>query len=92
MGTSAVTGPAVASNYTNSYYAAGLQITEFFNSSTDYLFLSVLAFGSPTGDCGAASLTNGCVLGFNVTSGTISPRHSHGWVIRGGRDQRNRGG
>ena len=70
MGTSAVTGPALASNYTNSYYAAGLQITEFFNSSTDYLFLSVLAFGSPTSDCGTASLTNGCVLGFNVTTPT----------------------
>ena len=74
MGTSAVTGPVVATNYTNSYYAAGLQVTEFFNSPHDYLFLGVLAFGSPTtGFCGTASLNQGCVMGFDVTSGTITP-------------------
>ena len=68
-----VAGPVVGTNYDNSYYAAGLQVTEFLNGSTDYIFLSVLAFGSPTGDCGALNVNNGCVLGFNVTSGTISP-------------------
>ncbi len=76
MGTSVTTGPSVSTNYTNSYYAAGLQVTEFYNTSSgnhDYIFLSVLAYGAPTTSyCGAASLTNGCVLGFDVTSGTIT--------------------
>ena len=74
MGTSAVTGPALATNYTNSYYAAGLQITEFFNSPHDYIFLSVLAFGVDTANipCPGQSLLIGCLMGFDVTSGTIS--------------------
>ena len=68
----ATAGPAVSSNYTNSLYAAGLQVTEFYaGGSNDYLFLGVLAYGSPTG-CGTASLANGCILGYNVNSGSIS--------------------
>jgi hypothetical protein len=68
----ATAGPAVSSNYANSLYAAGLQITEFFaGGSNDYLFLSVLAYGSTTG-CGTASLANGCIVGYNVNSGSIS--------------------
>jgi hypothetical protein len=42
-------GPQVATNYTSGYYAAGLQVTEYGNSSTDFIFLSVLAFGNPSG-------------------------------------------
>jgi hypothetical protein len=77
MGTSAVTGPVVSTNYDNSYYAAGLQVTEFLNGSTDYIFLSVLAFGNPTtGFCGTASLGNGCILGYDVSSGSITPSTS----------------
>ena len=73
MSSSAATaGPAISSNYTNSLYSAGLQVTEFYaGGSNDYLFLSVLAYGSPTG-CGTASLANGCILGYNVNSGSIS--------------------
>ena len=68
----ATAGPAVSSNYTNSLYAAGLQVTEFYaGGSNDYLFLSVLAYGSATG-CGTASLANGCIIGYNVNSGSIS--------------------
>jgi hypothetical protein len=68
----ATAGPAVSSNYTNSLYAAGLQVTEFYaGGSNDYLFLSVLAYGSATG-CGVASLGNGCVIGYNINSGSIS--------------------
>jgi len=69
-----VAGPKVAQNYTNGYYAAGLNVTEFFNSSTatDYIFLSTLAFSDFSG-CGAVpSINIGCVVGFDVTSGSIS--------------------
>jgi len=71
MSTTSVVGPVVARNYTNGYYAAGLNITEFFNSGTDYLFLSTIAFSNYLG-CGTPSLLVGCVVGFNVTSGSIS--------------------
>jgi hypothetical protein len=37
----------------------------------DYIFLSVLSFGAPPG-C-SSSLSNGCVMGFDVTSASISP-------------------
>jgi hypothetical protein len=68
----ATAGPQVSSNYTNDLYSAGLQVTEFYaGGSNDYLFLSVLAYGSATG-CGTASLANGCVIGYNVDSGSIS--------------------
>jgi len=71
MSPSATAGPKVATNYDNGYYAAGLQVTEYLNGSADYVFLSVLAFGSATG-CTSPSLFNGCAMGFNVTSGTIT--------------------
>ena len=67
----ATAGPVLSTNYTNSLYAAGLQVTEFNAGANDYIFLSVLAYGGVSG-CGTASLTNGCVIGYNVTSGTIS--------------------
>lgn len=82
---SATAGPVVATNYTNFYYATGLQITEFCNNGnsactasagTDYLFLSVLAFGSQfsTNPCSGQSLVVGCVMGFTapITSGVVS--------------------
>jgi len=82
MNTSSSAGPAVISNYTNGYYSGTLQVSEICqpganpctaaNGWTDYLVLSVLSFGSPTSYCGTASLANGCVVGFNVTSGTIN--------------------
>lgn len=66
----ATEGPVVSANYTNNLYAAGLQVTEFYPGGTDdYLFLSVLAYGDATG-CGTASLANGCVIGYNVFSGS----------------------
>jgi hypothetical protein len=72
MSTTSTAGPVVAQNYTNGYYASGLNVSEFFNGSTDYIFLSTIAFSSFSG-CGATpSITIGCVVGFNVTSGTIS--------------------
>jgi hypothetical protein len=71
MSTTSVAGPAVAENYTSGYYAAGLNVTEFLNGSTDYIFLSTVAFSSDSG-CGASSIRIGCVVGFNVTSGSIS--------------------
>ena len=71
MSTTATAGPALSSNFTHGFFAAGLQITENFTGTKDYIFASVLTFGGPAG-CGTASLTNGCVMGFDVTSGTIS--------------------
>ena len=80
----AAAGPQVATNYTNGYHAAGLQVTEFCNNGssactasqgTDYLFLSVLAFGNQftLNPCLNPSLGNGCVMGFTApASGTVS--------------------
>lgn len=45
-----IAGPEVSSSYTNGYYAAGLQVSEFYAGGTnDYIFLSVLAYGFPSG-------------------------------------------
>jgi hypothetical protein len=71
MSTSTTAGPVVSTNYSNGYYSAALQINEIYASSNDYIFLSVLSYGGPSA-CGTASLGNGCVIGYNVTSGTIS--------------------
>ncbi|HUK32231.1 MAG TPA: hypothetical protein VLV89_14030 [Candidatus Acidoferrum sp.] len=71
MSTTATAGPAVSDSYTaGGYFSAGLQVTEFLNGMHDYIFLSVLSYGSPSG-C-TSSLTEGCVMGFDVTSGTIN--------------------
>jgi hypothetical protein len=72
MSTTPTAGPVVAQNYTNGYYASGLNLTEFFNSGTDYIFLSTIAFSNYSG-CGTTpSINIGCVVGFDVTSGAIS--------------------
>jgi hypothetical protein len=70
-------GPVVATNYTSGYYGAGLQVSEFYNTSVgnhDYIFLSVLGFGQNNANiaCPSQSVTVGCIMGFDVTSGTIS--------------------
>ena len=74
MNTSTTAGPVVSNSYSNGHYSAGLQVAEFYAGTIDYIFLSVLSFGVPAGagECGTSSLSNGCVLGFNVTSGTIT--------------------
>ena len=64
MGT-ITTGPAIAANYTNGYYAGGLQVTEFYTGTFDYIFAGALM-----------SVSNplvGQVLGFDVTAGVVSP-------------------
>ncbi|HUJ41954.1 MAG TPA: hypothetical protein VLW54_15535 [Candidatus Acidoferrales bacterium] len=66
-----VTGPAVSRNFTNGMFAAGMGLTEVFSSGHDYIFTSALLFGAP-GTC-TSSLTQGCVMGFDVTSGTLPP-------------------
>jgi hypothetical protein len=71
MSTTSTEGPAVSTNYADGYYSAGLQVTEVYSGSTDYIFLSVLDFGAPSGCDG--SLSNGCVMGFDVTSESVSP-------------------
>ncbi len=80
---SATAGPVVATNYSNGFYATGLQVTEFCNdgssacpagAGTDYLFLSVLAFGGQfaTNPCPGQSVLVGCVMGFTApTSGAV---------------------
>jgi hypothetical protein len=72
MSTTSVAGPVVAQNYANGYYAAGLNVTEFFNDGTDYVFLSTIAFSNDSGCGPTPSINIGCVVGFNVTSGSIS--------------------
>jgi hypothetical protein len=67
MSSAASAGPALSNNYTNGFYAAGLQAAEFFNGSKDYVFVSVLSYGLP-----ASCNNNGCVMGFDVTSGSLS--------------------
>ncbi len=63
-GTSTI-GPAVAANYNNGYYAGGLQVTEFYTGTNDYIFAGALmALANPN---------VGLVSGFDVTAGTISP-------------------
>jgi len=72
MSASTTAGPQVSSNYSNGLYSAGLQVTEFFaGGANDYIFLSVLAWGFPSA-CAPISLANGCVMGYNVNSGTIT--------------------
>jgi len=64
MGT-VTTGPAVALNYTNGYYAGGLQVTEFYTGTHDYIFAGALM--------ATTTPTVGLVSGYDVTSGSISP-------------------
>jgi hypothetical protein len=72
MSTTSVAGPTVAQNFTNGFFASGLNLAEFFNGATDYVFLSTIAFSNYSG-CGTTpSISTGCVVGFDVTSGSIS--------------------
>jgi hypothetical protein len=72
MSTTSVAGPIVAQNFTNGFFAAGLDVSEFFNGTKDYVFLSTIAFSNYSG-CGTTpSINIGCVVGFDVTSGLIS--------------------
>jgi hypothetical protein len=70
MNATSIVGPVLSNNNSNGYFSAGLQVTEFLNGAHDYIFTSVLSFGSPAA-C-SDTLANGCVMGFDVTSGTIS--------------------
>jgi hypothetical protein len=59
------TGPIVASNYTNGYYAGGLQVTEFYTGTHDYIFTGVLMY--------TTNSLVGEVSGYDVTTPPISP-------------------
>lgn len=65
------TGPVLSTNFSNGFFSAAMPLTEIFTGSKDYLFTSVLTFAAPAA-C-TSSLTSGCVMGFDVTSGTITP-------------------
>ncbi|MGA6985797.1 MAG: hypothetical protein WBZ01_07085 [Terriglobales bacterium] len=77
MSTTTTAGPEVSNNYSNGLYSAGLQVSEFPSGANDYIFLSVLSYGYPSA-CGngttpgTGSAGMGCVIGYNVASGTIS--------------------
>ena len=74
MSTTAVTGPALSSNFSSTLVheqVSGFQVTEFFNGTQDFIFTSVPIAGVAS-PC-ASSPSNGCVLGFNVTTGVITP-------------------
>ena len=64
-------GPAISTNFTNGFMAAGMSLNEIFTGTHDFIFSSALIFAAPAA-CGAGSLAQGCVMGFDVTSGTIS--------------------
>ena len=68
-----VTGPALSNNHSlhGNVNLAAQNVSEIFTGSKDYIFTSVKTWGLPTVAC-AASAANGCVQGFDVTSGTIS--------------------
>jgi hypothetical protein len=63
----ATTGPAVAANYTEGYYAGGLQVTEFYTGTNDYIFVGALTANATYGPL------VGLVSGFDVTNPPISP-------------------
>jgi hypothetical protein len=67
----AVAGPALSTNFNNGSMAAGMGVTEIFSNAHDYVFTSVLLWATPAA-CTSSS-TQGCVMGFDVTSGAISP-------------------
>ena len=72
---SATTGPVISSNMSaGSVLSPAMPVTEIFTGTHDYIFTSALYFGQPMilADCGGGSLMIGCVMGFDVTSGTIS--------------------
>jgi hypothetical protein len=60
----ATKGPAIAANYTNGFYAGGLQVTEFYTGTFDYIFAGALM--------ATTTPTVGLVSGYDVTSGTIT--------------------
>jgi hypothetical protein len=69
MSASATAGPELASNFVVGLSTqAGLGITEIANGAHDFIFLSVINDGFPSG-CGT---TSGCVIGYDVASGTIT--------------------
>jgi len=63
----ATTGPVVAANYTGGYYAGGLQVTEFYTGTYDYVFAGALMINAANGPL------IGLVSGYNVTTPPISP-------------------
>jgi len=64
FGPAATKGPAIAANYTNGYYAGGLQVTEFYTGTYDYIFVGALM--------ATTDPLVGLVSGYDVTSGVIS--------------------
>jgi hypothetical protein len=70
MSTTTVAGPELADNFTAPQTPVaqfGFGVTEIANGTHDYIFVSVLNYGFPSG-CGGT----GCVIGYDVASGTIS--------------------
>jgi hypothetical protein len=63
-------GPTVGSNYTNGFYAAGMQVTEYLNGSTDYIFASVLAYGNVSGCTGGTGTVTTSSTTVTWVSGT----------------------
>jgi hypothetical protein len=68
----AATGPVISANSSvGSEFSPAMPVSEIFTATHDYIFTSALYFAAPAA-CGGATLANGCVMGFDVTSGTIS--------------------
>ena len=65
------TGPKVSTSFDHGQTAPAMPVTEIFTGSKDYIFTSALSYGAPAA-CAPALSTQGCVMGFDVTSGTIN--------------------
>jgi hypothetical protein len=73
MGTP-VRGPVLSNNFSGHGLAGktGSPVSEIFTGSKDYIFTSTIIWALPASAC-PNSGTVGCVTGYDVTSGTISP-------------------
>jgi hypothetical protein len=67
------TGPAIAANHTNGYYAGGLEVTEFYSGTYDYVFAGALM--------ATTNVNVGLVAGYDVTAGVVSPSTISNGVI-----------
>jgi len=75
MAATAISGPAVSNNVSvHAVEASGFQVIEFFNGTQDLIFTSVPIDGVAS-PC-SSTPSNGCVLGFNVSSGVITSASS----------------
>ena len=65
------TGPGVSTSFEHGETAPAMPVTEIYTGTHDYIFTSALMYGAPA-PCAPALSTQGCVMGYDVTNGTIN--------------------